>query len=140
MIKDGKVTLVIKDIPSTNGLAFSPDERYLYANGSSQGNNIRRYEVNPDGTVKNGKLLIELTGDKTTGYTDGMKVDAKGNIYSTGPGGIWIISPDGKHLGTINTPLLASNLTFGDPDYKTVYITAGTTIYKIRVNTPGQHH
>jgi gluconolactonase len=107
--------LVVKDIPSTNGLAFSPDEKYLYVNGS-HANYIRRYDVQPDDTVTNGRLLIDLTVDKTLGNTDGMRVDARGNIYSSGPGGIWIISPEGKHLGTIFVPEKVANLTFGDPD------------------------
>ena len=137
MIKDGKLSPVIKDIPNTNGLAFSPDEKYLYANGGGE-NYIRRYELQPDDTVTNGRLLIDLSVDKSApGATDGMRVDSKGNIYSTGPGGVWIISPEGKHLGTILTPKAVANLTFGDPDWKTVYLAARSTIYKIRVNTPG---
>jgi gluconolactonase len=136
MIKDGKLTVAIKDIPTPNGLAFSPDEKYLYANGS-RANYIRRYDVQPDDTLTNSRLLIDLSGDKAPGITDGMRVDSKGDIYSTGPGGVWIISPEGKHLGTILTPEKAANLTFGDPDWKTVYIAAKPTIYKIRVNTPG---
>jgi gluconolactonase len=134
MIRNGKLTLLINDMPSTNGLAFSPDEKYLYVNGSGD-NYIKRYEVQPDDTLTNGRPLIDLKTDKTPGITDGMRVDSKGNIYSSGPGGVWIISPEGKHLGTILTP--ATNLTFGDSDWKTLYIAAPKSIYKIRVNTPG---
>ena len=137
MLKDGKVTLVVTDIPDTNGLAFSPDEKYLYANGSAL-KFIRRYDVRPDDTLTNSQLLIDMSGDKSPGITDGMRVDSKGNIYESGPRGIWIVSPEGKHLGTILTPEKVANLTFGDPDYKTLYIAAQTSIYKIRVNTPGQ--
>jgi gluconolactonase len=137
MLKDGKVTLVVTDIPDTNGLAFSPDEKYLYANGSAL-KFIRRYDVQPDDTLTNSQLLIDMSGDKSPGITDGMRVDSKGNIYESGPRGIWIVSPEGKHLGTILTPEKVANLTFGDPDYKTLYIAAQTSIYKIRVNTPGQ--
>jgi gluconolactonase len=141
MIKNGKVTIAIGDIPTPNGLAFSPDEKYLYANGSGA-NYIRRYEVQSDDTVTNGKLLIDLTVDKSNGITDGMRIDAKGNIWSSGPGGVWIISPEGKHLGTISVPSEtpwygAVNVTFGDADYKTLYIAARAYIYKIRVKTPG---
>jgi gluconolactonase len=139
MIKDGKVTLVIKDIPGPNGLAFSPDEKYLYANTGGS-NTIRRYDVQPDDTVTNGELLIDLSVDTTPGTTDGMRVDSKGNIYSSGPGGAWIISPEGKHLGTIPVPERFANLSFGDVDNKTVYIGGRTTIYKIRVNIPGNHY
>jgi gluconolactonase len=142
MIKNGKVELVVKagpgSLPSTNGLAFSPDEKYLYANGSA-GNVVWRFDVKPDDTVTNGKLFIDLTaeGDKLPGITDGMRVDSKGNLYESGPGGIWIISSEGKALGTIRTPATVANLTFGDADWKTLYIASRETIYKIRVKTPG---
>ena len=140
MIKNGKVILVVKDMPSTNGLAFSPDEKFLYVNGGGE-NYIRRYDVQPDDTVTNGQLLIDLSVDKSApGATDGMRVDSKGNIYSSGPGGVWIISPEGKHLGTILIPERFANLSFGDADYKTIYIGGRTSIYKIRVNVPGNHY
>jgi gluconolactonase len=124
------------DIPATNGLAFSPDETVFYANGS-RNKYIRRYDVKPDGTLANSRMLIDMSADTAPGITDGMKVDSKGNIYSTGPGGIWVIAPDGKHLGTIRTPETITNLAFGDADRKTLYLTARPTIYKIRVNVPG---
>ena len=136
MAKDGKVSLAIKDIATPNGLAFSPDEKYLYANGS-QNRYVRRYEVQPDDTLTNSQLLIDMNADPAPGITDGMKVDTKGNIYESGPGGIWILSPDGKHLGTIRTPEFVANVAFGDSDNKTLYVAARTSIYKIRVNTPG---
>jgi gluconolactonase len=138
-IKDGKVTLVASDNPQPNGLAFSPDEKILYVTAN---NHIRRYDVQPDGTVTNGRELIDLTVDKAPGVTDGMRVDSKGNIYSTGPRGVWIISPEGKHLGTILVPsetpwFTAVNLCFADADYKTLYITGRAYVYRTRVNTPG---
>ena len=136
MIKDGKVTLVIKDIPTPNGLAFSPDEKYLYANGSAA-KFVRRYTVLPDDTLTDSQMFIDMSADKTPGITDGMKVDTKGNVWESGDGGIWIISPEGKHLGTIFSPELVANLAFGDADNKTLYVAARTSIYKIRVNTPG---
>jgi gluconolactonase len=140
MIKDGNLNLVIDDLASTNGLALSPDEKYLYANSA---NKIYRYDVQADDALTKRTLLIDLSVDKAPGGADGMRVDSNGNIYSTGPGGIWIISPEGKHLGTILVPGI--NVTFGDSDWKTLYIAArgdrevaGTSsIYKIRVNTPG---
>jgi len=136
MWKDGKLSLLVKDMPMVNGLAFSPDEKYLYVNGSRD-NYVNRYEVKPDGTLANGKLFIDLSKESERGITDGMRVDTKGNLYETGPGGVWIISPEGKHLGTIRAPEQATNVGFGDADKKTLYIAARTGIYKIRVLTPG---
>jgi gluconolactonase len=137
MWKDGKLTLVVKDMPATNGLAFSPDEKYLYVNGSRD-NYVNRYEVLADGALANGKLFIDLAKDATErGITDGLRVDTKGNLYETGPGGVWIISPEGKHLGTIRAPEQSTNIGFGDADRKSLYIAARTSIYKIRVVTPG---
>ena len=136
MLRNGKVSRVITDIPNTNGLAFSPDEKYLYANGSRD-KFVKRYEVQPDGTLVNGTMFIDISKDPTPGITDGLRVDSKGNLYETAAGGVWIISPEGKHLGTILTPELAANVEFGDADRKTLYIAARTSIYKIRVNTPG---
>ncbi len=136
MWQDGKLTLLIKDIPNTNGLAFSPDEKYLYVNGSRD-NYVKRYDVSPDDTLANGKMFIDLSKETERGITDGLRVDSKGNLYETAPGGVWIISPEGKHIGTIRTPELAANVEFGDADRKTLYIAARTGIYKIRVKTPG---
>ena len=136
MWKDGKVTLAIKDIPTPNGLAFSPDEKYLYANGS-QNRYLRRYGVQADDTLTNSQMLIDMNSDPAPGITDGLKVDTKGNIYESGPGGIWVLSPDGKHLGTIRTPEFVANVAFGGPDNKTLYIAARTSIYRVQVNTPG---
>jgi gluconolactonase len=136
MWKNGEVTLVSKDMPNVNGLAFSPDEKYLYVNGSRD-NYVNRYDVLSDGRLVNGKLLIDLSKDTERGITDGMRVDTKGNLYETGPGGVWIISPEGKHLGTIRAPEQATNVGFGDADKKSLYIAARTGIYRIRVNTPG---
>lgn len=136
MWKNGKVSQVVTDMPNTNGLAFSPDEKYLYVNGSRD-NYINRYEVRPDGTLTNGKLFFDMRDQKEKGVTDGLRVDVRGNLYETGPGGIWIISPEGKHLGTIRAPEVSTNIGFGDADRKTLYIAARTSIYKIRVNVPG---
>ncbi len=136
MWKDGKTSVIIKDLNGANGLALSPDEKYLYANGARL---VRQYTIRPDDSVDvpNMKILSDMTADKLPGITDGMKVDAKGNIYESCCGGIWIISPDGKHLGTIFTPESVANLEFGDPDLKSLYILARTSIYRIRVKVPG---
>jgi gluconolactonase len=136
MWKDGKLSLLVKDMSMVNGLAFSPDEKYLYVNGSRD-NYVNRYEVKPDGTLANGKLFIDMSKETERGITDGLRVDTKGNLYETAPGGVWVISPEGKHLGTIRAPEQSTNVGFGDADKKTLYIAARTGIYKIRVNTPG---
>jgi len=136
MLKDGKVTRVITDIPNTNGLAFSPDEKILYANGSRD-RYVRRYDVLPDDTLTNSRMLIDVNSDPARGITDGLRVDIHGNLWETGPGGIWIITPEGKHIGTIPTPELSANVEFGDADRQTLYIAARTSIYKIRVKVPG---
>jgi gluconolactonase len=135
-VKNGTVTLVIKDIANTNGLAFSPDQKILYANGSRD-RYVKRYDVQPDGTLTNGRMLIDMNSDPARGITDGLRIDAKGNLWETGPGGVWIITPEGKHLGTIALPELGANVEFGDADRKTLYIAARTSIYKIRTNVSG---
>jgi gluconolactonase len=136
MIRNGQVTQVIGDMPNTNGVVLSPDEKILYANGSRD-RYIRAYDVNADGTLSNGRMFIDLNSDPAPGITDGMRVDVNGNLWETGPGGIWIISPEGKHLGTILLPELGANVEFGDADRKTLYIAARTSIYRIRVNVVG---
>jgi len=135
LIKDGKVTLLEKDY-SPNGITFSPDEKYLYVNG---GGKVYRYDVRPDDTLANRREFIDMTADKTPGGTDGMKVDMRGNVFSSGPGGVWIISPEGKHLGTILAPEGGgvTNMAFGDADGKTLYLTVRRTLARIRLNTTG---
>ena len=132
----GKLTVVAEGINQPNGLAFSPDEKYLYVN-AGRDNYVNRYEVRADGTLAGGTLFIDMRKETERGVTDGLRVDTKGNLYETAPGGVWIISPEGKHLGTIRAPEQATNVGFGDADKKTLYIAARTGIYKIRVNTPG---
>jgi gluconolactonase len=137
MIKDGVLRLLDKDPQGTapNGIAFSPDERILYVNG---GTKITAYDVRPDDTVTNPRVLIDLGGaNGVPGNTDGMKVDRSGNIYCSGPGGVWIVSPQGKRLGTIVPAERVANLAFGDADSKTLYMVGGRSLWRIRVNTPG---
>ena len=123
------------ELSGANGLAFSPDEKYLYVNNGDK--SVWRYEVQADDTLANGRQIADLKGEQGPGITDGMKVDSKGNLYQSGPGGIWILSPEGGRLGMIRTPEVVGNLTFGDPDFKTLYIAARTSIFKVRLNTPG---
>jgi gluconolactonase len=137
MWKDGKVSLLLHgEMPNLNGLAFSPDEKYLYLNGSAD-NYVNRYEVKPDDSIANGTLFADMRQDKRAGVADGMRVDTAGNVYETGPGGVWIISPDGKHLGTLAPPQRPINIGFGDADMKTLYMTSHTAVYKIRLKVPG---
>ncbi|HSS95788.1 MAG TPA: SMP-30/gluconolactonase/LRE family protein [Terriglobales bacterium] len=133
---NGDVRLLTKDLTEPNGLAFSPDGKRLYVDDSSQ-KNIRVYDFQPDGSVKNGRIFGEEPGAKGEGVPDGMRVDQAGNLYVTGPGGIWIWNPDGHHLGTIIVPEQPANLAWGDPDLKTLYITATTSLYKIKTNAVG---
>jgi gluconolactonase len=135
-VANGKVQLLAKDFSRPNGIAFSPDHKYLYVNDTMK-KIIMRYELQPDGGIANGQVITDMTADKTPGAPDGMKVDEKGNIYCTGPGGFWIMSPEGKHLATIKPPELPANLAWGDADGKTLYLTARTGLYRIRLNIPG---
>jgi gluconolactonase len=136
--KDGKAVAIIKDVAMPNGIAFSPDFKVLYISNSDNKQRLwMRYDVKADGTVNNGRVFADASSSPDMGVPDGMRVDSTGNVYATGPGGIWVFSPDGKHLGTIKTPESASNLTFGDADSKTIYITATTSVYKMRVNIAG---
>ncbi len=131
-----KLQLVIQDLPRPNGLVFSPDEKYLYV--ADSGKKIwMRYQVQPDGSVTNGELFLDASKETAVGAPDGLRVDKKGNIYSSGPGGVWIIAPSGKHLGTIKVPENVSNVAWGDKDGKTLYITASTSLYRIKLNVAG---
>jgi gluconolactonase len=135
-LSKGKLTLLAKDFVRPNGIAFSPDEKYLYVNDTAR-KIIERYEVQPDGGVANGKIITDMNSDPAPGAPDGMKVDQKGNIYCTGPQGFWIMSPDGKHLATVKTKELPANLNWGDTDAKTLYLTARTGLYRIHLNIAG---
>lgn len=133
---DGKLTLLVKDLVLPNGLAFSPDEQKLYVN-NSEARYIAVYDVKPDGTVTNERLFADLKDASQGGVPDGLKVDLEGNVYSTGPGGVWILSPDGKLLGKISVPETATNLAWGESDRKTLYITGSTSLYRIRLKIAG---
>jgi len=141
-IKDGKVELLTTDLGGPNGIAFSPDEKYLYVTNWDirdihQTKTLWRYEVQLDGTLKNGKIFFDWNLTEDTEALDGMKVDNEGNLYVSAPGGLWILSPGGKLLGKIVTPERPANMAWGD-DGKTLYMTAHTSLYKIRVKTGGK--
>lgn len=133
---DGKtLTLLIDDFDRPNGLAFSPDESLLYIDDTERVH-VRVFDVKPDGTIANGRLFADLKAD-AEGNVDGMKVDSEGNVYVTGPGGISIFDPSGKKLGIIEMPEVSANLAWGEADWKTLFITASTSIYKIKLNITG---
>jgi gluconolactonase len=134
--ENGKVTLLTRDLSQPNGLAFSPDGKRFYVDDSKQGN-IRAYDVAPDGTLVHGRIFGEEPGAKNDGVPDGMKVDRDGNLFVTGPKGIWVWDAKGNHLGTIVMPEQPANLTWGDKDYRTLYITATTSVYRLKVKTQG---
>jgi gluconolactonase len=132
-----QLQLLIKDLPRPNGIVFSPDEKYLYVNNSEPKKIWMRYTVKADGTLTDGMLFCDATSDTRPGAPDGMKVDQKGNLYSAGPGGVWIFSPAGKHLGTIDFPEKVANMAWGETDYRTLYVTASSSIYRISLEVPG---
>jgi len=136
LASDGKLTLLVKDLVLPNGIAFSPDEKKLYVNNSEAGY-IAVFDVKPDGTVTNERLFADLKDPSQGGVPDGLKVDLQGNVYSTGPGGVWIFSPDGKLLGKISVPETATNVAWGESDRQTLYITAYTSLYRIRLKIAG---
>ena len=96
-----------------------------------------RYEVKSDGALANGRVFYDMTGAPGEEAIDGVKVDRRGNLYVSGPGGVWIISPAGKHLGTIKAPELPANFAWGDEDGRTLYMTARTGLYRVRLKVPG---
>ena len=126
--------LLTAELDFPNGLCLSPDERRLYVNDSWR-MQIRVFDVMPDGTVENNRLLLTEPGPGTfqDGIPDGMKCDEIGNLYCTGPGGVWVISPEGEHLGTIGIPEPASNMAFGGPGWSTLYVTATHSVYRVRL-------
>ncbi len=132
----GEVRLLTKDLTQPNGLAFSPDGKHLYIDDSEL-RNIRVYDVAADGSVSNGRIFGEEPGGPHEGVPDGIKVDRKGNLYITGPKGIWVWDAQGHHLGTIEMPEQPANLTWGDNDYRTLYITATTSVYRLRTKARG---
>ena len=137
-LKEGKLQVIVKDDPQgviPNGIAFSRDEKHLYLTNETE---IKIFDVQPDGSVANGRVFIDVRAAKGTGTADGMKVDRRGNVYATVPGGIWIVSAAGKHLGSIFTPTRPTNVEFGDADGKGLYVTSGKSLWRIQLNSPGR--
>ena len=135
---DGKLKLVARDLSGPNGLAFSPDEKYLYVdNWDVTRKVIMRYEVARDGSLHDGTVFLDLTSVPGDQAFDGLKVDRRGNVYAAGPGGLLVISPQGKVLGTIKFSEQPANLAWGDDDRQTLYVTARTGLYRVRLSVPG---
>jgi gluconolactonase len=139
LLKDGQLTLIATELSGPNGIAFSPDEKTLYVdNWDPKHKVIMRYDVAPDGTISNGRIFYDITrtepGDDAW---DGIKVDALGNVYAAGPRGVYVLSPEGKLLGLITPPEHVANMAWGDEDSRTLYLTASTGVYRIRMNVAG---
>jgi gluconolactonase len=129
-VRDGEVSLVSDELAGPNGIAFSPDERYLYVgNWDPERKVVVRYEVDGDGT---GEVLHDMTDAPGADAIDGIKVDRAGKLFVCGPGGIWVLSPGGEKLGLIELPEAPHNLAWGDADGRTLYVTAMTSVYRIR--------
>ena len=136
---DGSQSLVA-DFEYPNGLAFSPDERFLYVANTRWAQYIHVLELDAGGKMIRRRIFADMSSDETEGVPDGMKVDVDGRVFCTGPGGTWVFAPDGTRLGVIRTPEVPANLAFGGPDLRTLFLTARTSIYSLRVKTPGQPH
>ena len=133
-----KLQLISTDFTGPNGIAFSPDEKYLYVGDWDEKKKVvMRFEARPDGTLANGKLFFDMTAAPGEDALDGIKVDRAGNLYVSGPGGLWVISPEGKHLGTIITPRHVHNMAWGDDDGKTLYLCGRSALYRMRLNIEG---
>ena len=134
---DGTVTAVVTDTEYPNGLAFSPDESILYVTNTRERMYIAAYDMQDDGTAANGRLFADMSSDEPDGVPDGMKVDSEGRVYSTGPGGCWVFQPDGVLLGIIRLPEIPANCAWGGADNRTMFFTARTSVYTLRMRTPG---
>jgi gluconolactonase len=133
---DGAISHVA-DFEYPNGLAFSPDERTLYVANTRFAMYIHAIELDGAGNVVRRRIFADMSSDEPEGVPDGMKVDVEGRVYCTGPGGTWVFAPSGEKLGIIKTPEVPANLCFGGPDMKTIFFTARTSVYSLRVKVPG---
>lgn len=136
LAQDGTVTLLTSELGQPNGLAFSPDGKRFYVDDSER-RDIRVYDVGPNGSLHNGRVFGREDGGAKDGVPDGIRLDRKGNLFVTGPQGIWVWSPEGKHIGTIVVPEQPANLAWGDADSRTLYITAEKSVYRLKMKTTG---
>ncbi len=132
-----RLQLLVSDLPRPNGIAFSPDQKFLYVSNTEPRKLWMRYPVNADGTLGPGAVFFDASSDPRRGNPDGIKVDTAGNVYGAGPGGVWIFSPAGKHLATIAVPEVVSNLGWGGEDGRALFITATSSVYRIDLSVPG---
>ena len=135
---DDSISVVVT-VEYPNGLALSPDEKTLYIANTRSNQYVHAIEIEADGTFVRRRIFCDFSGDEV-GFPDGMKVDSAGRVFCTGPGGIWVVEPDGTHIGTIRFPEQAINMAFGGEDLCTLFVTAHTSVYTVRVKTPGQAH
>ncbi len=136
--KDGNLRLVSRDLQGPNGIAFSPDERFLYVtNWDPEKKVVMRYRVASDGGLSDGQVFFDMTGAPGEEALDGLEVDRAGNLYVSGPGGVWVLSPDARHLGTIRPPRLPANFAWGDADGRSLYLTARSALYRMPLGIPG---
>ncbi len=133
-LRADKLEVMTKELAVPNGLAFSPDEKYLFV---ADGPAIKRFDVQKDGAIANPTVFFDLATVTRRGTPDGFRVDSHGNIFTSGPAGIYVISAEGKHLGTINVPESPANCTFGGKDGHTLFITARSGLYAIQTKTTG---
>lgn len=132
-LQGGKVTLLNKEMSRPNGIGFSPDEKWLYvANSDPAKKAWMKFPVNEDGTLGPGRVFADVTAEQTEGLPDGLKVDSKGNVWATGPGGVWIFNADGKHLGTIKPTEVPANCAFAE-EGGVLWMTARTSVYRIKL-------
>jgi len=138
LLRDGKLRRVADELLGPNGIAFSPDERWLYvSNWDTKRKVVLRYAVAADGTLSGATTFFDVTSLPGDEALDGVKVDTEGNVYVSAPGGVWILSPEGRHLGTIRADERPANFAWGDADGKTLYMAAHTGIYRVRLGVPG---
>jgi gluconolactonase len=136
-LRRGKLRLLTTELTGPNGVAFSPDEKFLYVtNWAEQKKVVMRYDVSRAGALSNGRVFFDMTSAPGAEALDGIKLDREGNLYVSGPGGLWIIAPDGAHLGTLRAPRLPANFAWGE-DGKTLFLTARSGLYKTRLMIEG---
>jgi gluconolactonase len=139
-IAPGGAVTMVAPFEYPNGLALSPDERTLYVANTRWTKYIHAIELDAAGAMVRRRIFADMSSDGTNGVPDGMKVDAAGRVFCTGTGGVWVFAPDGSKIGIIETPEVCANVAFGGPDLRTLLLTASTSVYTLRVKTPGLPH